>query len=188
MNKYPFIYLNHGEFDADYIGKCEELFIWFEREVTVKEQKKIMKDCPEPVNFVCHWGKEFVYFGSDGDTYDWGIAYHYLKKINGTEPDEEDVMDGDCYEEVLPLFQKDLEDWINKVNKIVPVVLFKGPNCNDEGDVWGEWSKENIYKTSMPYLNDYEEKYPGVLKDKEDQKYYRYILEEVSGYENFKKK
>jgi hypothetical protein len=88
MTEYPFIFLGHGELFPEAIDKNEEIFIWFKREVKKDEQKKIMKDCPPPVDFVYFWGKEFVYYGSGGDTYDLGKSYTvtFGKMISGGKP------------------------------------------------------------------------------------------------------
>lgn len=193
MSKYPFIYLNHGAINPESIGKNEEIFIWFKREVTKKEQKKIIKNCPPPLNCVLCWGKEFLYFGSGGDTYDFEIMQTYASEesmaFNQLEDMEEEEMEEylaetdfeSTYEtamqKAIPIYTKALEDWIMEVHEIVPIVFFNAPNNPEEQDDWAVWSEEHLYNATLPYIKNYKEKYPQIFEcENEELRFFGYIF------------
>ena len=144
MAEFPFICFRHGEVDADYLDKCEEVFLWFERAPTLSERKRIVASCPEPIAGDFTWGETFTYFGSAGDTYDFEIAANYGPDWfkEALEEDDWAVLDR-VYEiiwDALEEFTEAVDAWLNEVHELVGISFFSGLWVASPDSDWAQWS------------------------------------------------
>ncbi len=139
MSDFPFPYFNHGVLDPDYIGKSEELFLWFERELTADERQRVVRTCPKPVAGLFAWGDRFLYFGSHGDSYDVDILDTYGPPV--ALYDDEDSYA--ALSDAVLKFNEDLRRWAQEVHAMVPLAFFVGPHGAAKDD-WGQWSEEQL--------------------------------------------
>jgi hypothetical protein len=148
-DSFPFLFFNHGPIeDIGSIDKCEELYVWFAREVTEKEKERIMERCPTPVAAVWCFADRFAYIGSPGDCYDGLVMEAYGGEAAAIlhEAAPEDFGDIDFYsilEAAVPKFVEDFERWAREVHRIVPIVFLRGPTGASEDDPWNVWSHAN---------------------------------------------
>jgi hypothetical protein len=177
---YPFLFLNHGPIDPEAIGKCEELWMWFSRDVTPAERKKIQKRAPAPLSCFLGWDRRFAYFGSAGDSYDGEVISKYgppelVARIEEATRDEQwdevATLYGEAMEhldEAVVAFAADVDRWAKEVHAIVPLVVFYGPHGGG-GDGWHEHSKRALGRTMLPLFAEYRadaagETYLGYIK------------------------
>jgi hypothetical protein len=153
---YPFLFVNHGPLDVDCIDKCEEIFLWFTREVTPAERKRIEAGCPEPISSFSHWDRTFCYFGSHGDVYDGAITMGYApaavrKALERADPARDAKAWQRAYQRAMDHFEgslaaycEDVERWAREVHAIVPIAVLWGPHGADEDDPWNRYSRERF--------------------------------------------
>ncbi|MFO0608385.1 MAG: hypothetical protein U0324_34785 [Polyangiales bacterium] len=145
---YPFLYVNHGVPDVESVGKCEEVFLWFERAVTPAERARVMQGCPAPIAHFAHWDDTFCYFGSDGDSYESTLLFEYAPKalregFERTSPGRDvkawraaHARLQDSLSASVARFADEVERWVRGVHDVVPVALFWGPTGGPEDDPW----------------------------------------------------
>lgn len=145
MPDFPFPWLHHGPFETESLDKCEEVFLWFERPVTVDERARIEAGCPAPLADVYAWGDTWVYFGSPGDSYDSLIRFGYAGLAEDASVEELQALyeDDDALNRAVDAFAEALEAWVRKAHTIVPIAFFFGPSATDP-DAWGRWSEAKV--------------------------------------------
>ncbi len=149
--QFPFIFLNHGEINLEYVNKNTECYIWFGREVTAVERKLIVETCPPPLSGLFVWGECFAYFGSGGDTYDFDIVETYAgkkicEKLNkimmAEEFDEDEENDYEPYMEdrsgsfpEIKMKSIDFSDFDNAFSDLLSVCV---PRMSSDMDNWAK--------------------------------------------------
>lgn len=182
---YPFLFPNHGPIDPECIDKCEELWMWFSRDVTKAERKKIEEGAPRPLACFMAWDKRFAYFGSAGDSYDGEVIQAYgpraiVDRFAEATANEEWEELASLFEEAqahmgeaATAFAADVERWAREVHAIVPLVIFFGPHGGGEDDPWHQHSQRELAGTMLPLLAAYR-------ADPEGQTHFGYIKRGVN--------
>lgn len=149
---YPFLFINHGTPAVDSVGKCEEVFLWFRGPVATADRARIEAGVPSPLRRFWHWDREFCYFGSEGDMYEFAVLQDYTPEpvrsaLRGADPTRDPKAWHRHYqqatarfEEAIEAFAADLERWVHEVHAIAPIAVFWGPGGSDEDDPWHRWS------------------------------------------------
>lgn len=145
MPDFPFPWLHHGPIEPEYLDKCEEVFLWFERPVSPAERVAIEAGCPAPLADVYAWGDTWVYFGSPGDSYDALIRLGYGGLAADASVEEIRALyeDDEAIGRAVVAFAADLEAWVRKAHGVVPIAFFFGPSGTDR-DAWGKWSEAKV--------------------------------------------
>ena len=114
MPDFAFPWLRHGPFEPDYLDKCEEIFLWFERPVSHAERERIEADCPAPLADFYAWGDTWTYFGSPGDAYDSLIRLGFSGLAEDAGVDEIRALyeDDEALSRALEAFATALEAWV----------------------------------------------------------------------------
>lgn len=161
-NQFPFVYVNHGGYTSiDAIGKSEELYLWFARQVKPRERASIEKKCPKPIAGFFEWESEFVCFGSQGDSFDVDIVQHYATKAERERLDRDEDFRQDLVARYADVFTHDLEQWICGIHQWIPVAFFIGPNAFG-GTNWAQWSSEQVPVVAVPKLYQFIAKNPDI--------------------------
>ena len=166
---YPFLFPNHGPIDPECIGKCAELWMWFARDVTPAERKKIEERAPPPLSCFMGWDRRFAYFGSAGDSYDAEVIQHYcppelVTAIAEATSNQDWTRVGklyqkaqDHFDEAAVAFAMDVERWAREVHEIAPLVVFFGPHGGGgDDDAWHRHSQRALGRVMLPVLAEYQ--------------------------------
>jgi hypothetical protein len=149
---YPFLFVNHGTPAVDSVGKCEEVFLWFRGPVAQADRALIEAGVPSPLRRFWHWDREFCYFGSEGDMYEFAVLQDYTPEpvgsaLRGADPTRDPKAWHRHYQqatarfdEAIAAFAADLERWAMEVHAIAPIAVLWGPEGADEDDPWHQWS------------------------------------------------
>lgn len=149
---HPFLFVGHGTPDVDSIGKCEEVFLWFRGPVAEADRARVMAGVPSPLHDVLHWDREFCYFGSAGDSYDWSVVMDYTPEpersaLRAADPTGDAKAWHRAYHaasdrlaEAAAAFAEDLDRWLLGVHAVAPIAAFWGVSGAPEDDPWHRWS------------------------------------------------
>ncbi|MDO9020081.1 MAG: hypothetical protein Q8S73_14420 [Deltaproteobacteria bacterium] len=149
---YPFLFVHHGAPDASAVGRREEVFLWFRAPVSGADRARIMAAVPTPLQRVWHWDREFCYFGSDGDSYEFAVLLDYTPEpvraaLHAADPARDPKAWHRAFrhatarlDEALAAFSDDLDRWLLGVHAIAPIALFWGPGGTPDDDPWHRWS------------------------------------------------
>ena len=150
--EFPFLYVQHGSPDPECVGKCEEVFLWFRGPVAPGDRARIAAGAPSPLRHFWHWDREFCYFGSEGDTYEFAVLADYTPEparsaLRAADPTRDPKAWHRAYEqatarfgEAVEAFAADLDRWLATVHAIAPIAAFWGPGGTPDDDPWHRWS------------------------------------------------
>lgn len=109
-------------------------YIWFEKEPTAAQKKKIEKLCPKPLNEEFIWIGPLLCYGSFEYGYYLGVKNTYGKKVS--------------WGAMLENYAKAIEDWALAVHKIVPISFLSGPEKVYAQDEWERFSLDQLQRVS----------------------------------------
>ncbi|MDB4932085.1 MAG: hypothetical protein JWM10_4569 [Myxococcaceae bacterium] len=150
--EYPFLFINHGTPDVESVGKCEEVFLWFRAPVGAAERRRIQAAVPSALQRFWHWDREFCYFGSEGDSYEFAILMDFSPEparaaLRAADPARDPKGWHRAYraatarfDEAVAAFAADLERWLLEVHALSPIAAFWGPHGTPDDDPWHQWS------------------------------------------------
>jgi hypothetical protein len=150
--EFPFLFVQHGTPDADSVGKCEEVFLWFRAPVAPADRARIAARVPSPLQHFWHWDREFCYFGSEGDSYEFAVLHDYTPEpvrtaLRAADPARDPKAWHRAFQqatarfdEAVAAFAADLDRWLREVHAIAPIAVFWGPDGTPEDDPWHQWS------------------------------------------------
>ena len=145
---FPFLFINHGTPEVDSVGKCEEVFLWFRGPVAPADRARIAADVPSPLQCFWHWDREFCYFGSEGDSYEFAVLSDYTPEpartaLRTADPTRDPAAWHRAFEaatarfeEAVAAFAADLERWAHSVHAIAPIAVLWGPEGTPDDDAW----------------------------------------------------
>ena len=156
MKTYPFIYLNHGKITHNSYqsyGINENSFIIFKNKLTHHGRKRIMEECPVDLVKNCYFGNNFIFFNPvSNETVD-----EISKKFNKFDHVEISNKENLLLERLLSIIPEKalrIEDWFFKVNSICEIAVCSSPFLPDKEDEWGRWSKEKVYDSVIPIIDN----------------------------------
>jgi len=155
MSDHPFVYLNHGPLDPDYLDKVDAAWIAFREPVSPADMAYVARTCPEPIHGFFNADEALFYCESPGDVFDATIAIVWG---NGDFPADEAA---------AAAFSSDVERWIRDVHSRNPVAFFIGPGTSLGDDPWDRWSRQQLDTVVYPWLERYLDTHPDLPEDVE---------------------